>query len=196
MRLSRAGGKDMIKKLIILVVIWTSLSLAQNYRIDWWVIGAGGGHSQSGSYQLDGTIGQPIVGSSSSPNYLIDAGFWVGAAPEGGCDYIPGDANNNAQFNGVDVTYSVNYLKGVGAPPPFECDCPPHGMLYAAADANGNCQFNGVDVTYSVNYLKGLGPNAVGCSDCPPAGMAPSAPTVVPASAPTLITKGKIAPHD
>jgi len=102
------------------------------------------------------------------------------------CDYIPGDANNNTEFNGVDVTYSVNYLKGLGAPPPFECDCPPNGMLYSAADANGSCQFNGVDVSYSVNYLKGLGPIPFGCADCPPTALEPPVPAVIPIGSPTI----------
>ena len=59
----------------------------------------------------------------------------------------PGDANSNGVTNGVDVTYLVNYLKGLGpAPDPL-----------LAGDANGNCQTNGVDVSYLVNYLKGFG---------------------------------------
>ena len=74
-----------------MILALAPLALAQNYQIDWYVIGSGGGHSASGSYQLDGTIGQPIVGQSSSANYRIEAGFWVGA-PTGpsGCDYSKG----------------------------------------------------------------------------------------------------------
>jgi len=179
----------------IIILLLPALTYAQNYQIDWWVIGSGGGHSQSSNYQLDGTIGQPIVGESSSPNYIIQAGFWVGAVPQGGCDYIPGDANNNTEYNGVDVTYSVNYLKGLGAPPPFECDCPPHGMLYSAADANGNCQFNGVDVSYSVNYLKGQGPIPFGCADCPPTALEPPRPAVQPIRAPELTPRANSGMH-
>jgi len=84
------------------------------------------------------------------------------------CIYIPGDANGNGEFNGIDVSFSVNYLKGGGLPPPDTCDCLDHGVIYSAADANGNCLFNGVDVTYSVNYLKGVGASPQGCPDCPP----------------------------
>jgi hypothetical protein len=61
--------------------------------------------------------------------------------------YFPGDANNNGEVNGVDITFLVNYLKGYG----------PEPDPLLAADANGNCQVNGVDVNYLVNYLKGLG---------------------------------------
>jgi hypothetical protein len=89
--------------------------------------------------------------------------------PGGGCAYFPGDANGNGEFNGLDVSFSVNYLKGFGPEPPNFCDCPPKGVIYVAADANGNCIFNGIDVTYGVNYLKGSGPLPVACPDCPPA---------------------------
>jgi hypothetical protein len=63
----------------------------------------------------------------------------------------PGDANTNGVTNGIDVTYLVAYLKGLGpAPNPL-----------LAGDANGSCQTNGIDVTYLVNYLKGIGPAPV-----------------------------------
>jgi hypothetical protein len=169
----------MKKLFIIIMMIFPALALAQNYRIDWYVIGSGGGHSASGSYQLDGTIGQPIVGQSSSPNYRIDAGFWVGAGPAGpGCPYVPGDVNGNGVANGIDVTYYVSYLKG-GPAPPISCDCPPHGALYVAADANGNCATNGIDVTYMVSYFKG-GPPLMFCADCPPTMLLAPAPAVIP----------------
>jgi len=61
--------------------------------------------------------------------------------------YLPGDANNNGTVNGIDVTFLVSYLKGIGSPPdPF-----------LAGDANGDCGVNGIDVTYLVTYLKGYG---------------------------------------
>jgi len=95
----------------------------------------------------------------------------LGVAGPFPCDYLPGDVNNNGDANGVDVTYAVNYLKGIGPEPPVECsDCPNVGeTLFAAGDVNGNCQFNGVDVSYYVNYLKGIGPALAFCPDCPPA---------------------------
>ncbi len=74
----------------------------------------------------------------------------IGGIPEGFKNLMilpPGDANSNGVTNGIDVTFMVNYLKGLGpAPDPL-----------LAGDANGNCSTNGIDVTYLVNYLKGLG---------------------------------------
>ncbi len=82
------------------------------------------------------------------------------------CEYVVGDANGNDSFNGLDVTYSVAYFKG-GPPPPYSCDCPPHGTWFVAGDVNGSCSFNGLDVTYMVAYFKG-GPLPHPCPDCPP----------------------------
>lgn len=107
---------------------------------------------------------------SSNPSQFDDQNFSMAVAPSvGGCVYIIGDSNGNGSFNGIDVTYSVNYLKGIGGEPVNICDCGEYGSIYAAADINGNCVFNGLDVTYGVNYLKGIGPAPSACPACPPA---------------------------
>jgi hypothetical protein len=63
----------------------------------------------------------------------------------------PGDANSSGQTNGLDVTFLVNYFKGIGpAPEPL-----------LAGDANGDCTTNGLDVIYLVAYFKGTGPAPV-----------------------------------
>jgi hypothetical protein len=173
--------------LIIALAVAMSGASAQNYQINWYVIGSGGGHSASSSYQIDGTIGQPIVGSSSSSSYRVDAGFWVGT-PAGpiGCDYTPGDISGNHAVNGVDIVYAVNYLKGTGPHPPTDCGglCPEPAPFYAAGDVNGNCAFNGIDVTFFVRYLKLQVPSLLSCPDCPPSAL--MLPAVMPAN-PLLI---------
>ena len=82
------------------------------------------------------------------------------------CDYIPGDVNGNGWVNGIDVTFFVAYLKGIGSPPPDSCDIG-QGRFYVAADANGDCSVNGIDVLYMVNYFKG-GPEILHCPDYSP----------------------------
>ena len=43
----------------------------------------------------------------------------------GGCDFIVGDVNGPGSYNGLDITYGVNYFK-FGSPAPQSCaDCPP-----------------------------------------------------------------------
>jgi predicted glutamine amidotransferase len=82
--------------------------------------------------------------------------------------YIPGDSNGSLGFNGLDVTFSVSYLKGLGPAPPDTVDCPGHGLIAAAADANGSCRFNGLDIIYCINFFKGIGSPPTFCPDCPP----------------------------
>jgi hypothetical protein len=82
------------------------------------------------------------------------------------CSFVPGDANGSHIFNGTDIIFGVNYLRGVGPVPPDTCDCPPHGIIFPAADANGDCVFNGLDISYDVNYFKGFGAPPARCPDC------------------------------
>jgi len=84
----------------------------------------------------------------------------------GGCQYIDGDINANGVFNGIDVGYGVNFLKG-GSLPPFSCECTPGNTWFVAGDVNGTCNFNGIDITYMVNYFKG-GAGPIPCASCPP----------------------------
>jgi hypothetical protein len=83
------------------------------------------------------------------------------------CIYVAGDINNNGVANGLDVVYGVSYFKG-GTPPPYSCDCQPHGTFFVGGDINGSCAFNGLDITFFVAYLKGGG-ILTPCPDCPPA---------------------------
>jgi uncharacterized repeat protein (TIGR01451 family) len=101
------------------------------------------------------------------------------------CFYLPGDANSNDAFNGLDVTYSVNYFKGIGNPPQFSCECTPGNTWYVAGDVNASCSFNGLDVTYMVNYFKG-GAGPIPCADCSPPGFAPPSLSVQPIKEPAF----------
>jgi hypothetical protein len=86
-----------------------------------------------------------------------------------GCPYIVGDANGSNSYNGLDVTYGVNWFK-YGVDPPLcpTCPIPDCNTWYYCGDVNASCSFNGLDVTYSVNWFKyGVDP-AVPCVDCPP----------------------------
>lgn len=171
-------------KVLFSLMLTTVIAFAQNYHIDWYVIGSGGEHSQSADYQLDGTIGQPIVGQVSSANYIIEAGFWVGAGALSGYEYLPGDANmaNGAwppAVIGSDVTYLVNYFRGM----PTNPACLVNGF-YCAADVNADCRVIGSDVTRLVNFFRGLG-SIEPCPDYPPAWLTPAdCPAEAPAGWP------------
>ncbi|MCP4582027.1 MAG: hypothetical protein GY839_10440 [candidate division Zixibacteria bacterium] len=78
-------------------------------------------------------------------------------------EYLPGDVNMYngawpAMVIGGDVTYLVNYFRGLPSSQPC-----PLGGFWASADANGDCLVIGSDVTKLVNYFRGLGDP----SNCP-----------------------------
>lgn len=85
------------------------------------------------------------------------------------CSYIPGDINDNGYLSGNDVTYGIQYLKGIGNPPPEICfNDSTQSCLFAAADANGNCRISGSDITYLVSYFKGIHGSILWCPWTPP----------------------------
>jgi hypothetical protein len=152
------------------VILLCSVATAQEYSIDRHVIASGGGQSESGSYSINCTIGQPIVGVSSSDNYTIEGGFWAGqgAPPSGDCVYVPGDVNHNGTALELsDVVTMIGNYRG-STEPSYVCDCPPHGAEFAAtADPNGNCvALELSDVVTEIGAYRGSTP-AFGCSDCP-----------------------------
>ena len=62
-----------------IALIWLgSVSVAQDYAIDWYTIDGGGGTSTGGPYTLTGTIGQPDAAYSSAGQYELLGGFWPG----------------------------------------------------------------------------------------------------------------------
>jgi hypothetical protein len=167
----------MVKRLIYtaILLLLASAAFAQTYNLDWYVIGSGGGSSADGTYRLDGTLGQPVIGEMLSANYNLHAGFWVPEEGAPGCVYVIGDANNSGLWTGQDVTYSVRFFKG-GPVPPYSCECTPGHTWYVSGDVNGSCSFTGQDVTYMVRHFKS-GVPAIVCADCPPGGMlAPPVP--------------------
>ncbi|UCC80273.1 MAG: hypothetical protein JSW64_02625 [Candidatus Zixiibacteriota bacterium] len=161
-----------IINIVLLIFLMTSFAIAQNYQIDWYVIASGGGEMSSTNYSVNGTAGQPITGSSSSPSYIVESGYWVGAGAPAGCDYTVGDVNGSDSYNGLDITYGVNYFKGGPDPmcPYGSCPIPPCDVFYYCGDVNASCSYNGLDITYGVNYFKG-GPGPLPCGDCPPSGL-------------------------
>ncbi len=177
----------------IFPILLYSITAAQDYQVDWYVVASGGGHSQSANFGVEGTLGQTVIGRSTSANYLVDAGFWWGTVGPR-CEYVTGDANGNGSFNGLDVVYAVSYFKG-GPPPPYSCECTPGQTWHVAGDVNASCNFNGLDVSYAVTYLKG-GPAPVPCPDCPPRPMliAPLAPipVVEPVQTPKPFINGEV----
>lgn len=154
---------------LIGLILLSSMAIAQEYSIDWYVIASGGGHTESENHGVDGTVGQAIVGQSESENFGIKSGFWAGGEPSGGdCAYVPGDCNHNTiPLELGDVIAMIGMYRG-SVVPPYECSCPPHGDNFTpTADPNGNCTANELsDVVTEIGAYRGS-TTASGCVDCP-----------------------------
>ena len=65
---------------LVLAALLTALVLvvpaAAQYQINESVIGSGGTNATGGSYQMLGTIGQPVIGVTAGPSHTNEIGFW------------------------------------------------------------------------------------------------------------------------
>ena len=77
--------KATILALVALLLLCTSILLAQGgFDLSWWTADGGGGASSGGRYTLRGTAGQPDAGTMSGGPYALGGGFWGGGeAPQG-----------------------------------------------------------------------------------------------------------------
>jgi hypothetical protein len=50
---------------------------ASGFAVDWWVFSGGGAPSSVGSFSLNSSLGQNVMGTSSSANYSLDHGYWM-----------------------------------------------------------------------------------------------------------------------
>jgi len=103
--------------------------------------------------------------------YSVPVIHFAITAGAGGCDYIVGDVNGSNNYNGLDITYGVNFFK-YGSPLPQCTECPPCAGWHYCGDVNNSCNYNGLDITYGVNYFKYGSPTPQPCDDCPPIGPA------------------------
>jgi hypothetical protein len=56
-------------------------STAQGQSIDRATIDSGGGRSTGGPYTVEGTLGQPDVGTAGGGSYRLRGGFWIDLVP-------------------------------------------------------------------------------------------------------------------
>jgi outer membrane protein assembly factor BamB len=128
--------------------------------VDIFCIGGRGYSDTIPNYGRAYAIRAGIGGGDSWTMYRHDiyrTGYQYGGPITGvTCEYLPGDANMyigiwHPAVVGGDVTYLVNYLRGMPASQP----CLLHGF-WCSADANGDCSIIGSDVTRLVNYFRGI----------------------------------------
>jgi hypothetical protein len=63
---------------VALLLLSGTVLAAGGIEINRSVIGGGGGHSVSGRYTIDATIGQAVAGTFEAASYELCAGFWCG----------------------------------------------------------------------------------------------------------------------
>jgi hypothetical protein len=126
---------------------------------------AAGNHPvYGGSYMDDYTGFGPYY-----PQQYFSSIYFIGSSTSG-CDYFVGDVNGSISYNGLDITYGVNFFKGGNDPlcPFGSCPVPPCDAFFYCGDVNGSCNYNGLDITYGVNFFKFGSPGPQFCADCPP----------------------------
>ena len=75
--------------LLVVSVAITSIALSDNeanaqYIIPWYTIDGGGGYSNGGNFELEGTIGQHDAGTTmTGGSFQLNGGFWVGVDNQG-----------------------------------------------------------------------------------------------------------------
>jgi hypothetical protein len=62
----------------VLLLIGAILAATTATTLEQYVIGGGGGRMESGVYSLEGTIGQPVVGTDNAAPFDLCSGFWCG----------------------------------------------------------------------------------------------------------------------
>ena len=69
--------------ILIVLLLWAGNALAMsstNYHLDWFtpLTGGGGGPTDSAHYAANFTIGQTVVGPSTSEHFGSGLGYWYG----------------------------------------------------------------------------------------------------------------------
>ena len=68
----------MLSAMVLNFTLLTQAAKGDDFSIDWFVVGGGGGTSGNGTYAVSGTIGQPATGGSLSGGaYTVTGGFWA-----------------------------------------------------------------------------------------------------------------------
>lgn len=52
------------------------------FSLPWWAVDGGGETSQSDTFMISGTIGQPDAGRASSSSFVLTGGFWAEIPPQ------------------------------------------------------------------------------------------------------------------
>ena len=111
---------------------------AQSFSMDWYTIDGGGGQSSDGTFELNGTIGQPDAGVAlTGGGFTLTGGFQLPAADA----VLLGDVNQDGVVNLLDVDPFIALLT--------------NGTFQAEADCNQDGVVNLLDVDPFIAILAG-----------------------------------------
>jgi hypothetical protein len=102
-----------------------------------------------------GTIGQTSIGWTAGSSVKLQSGFWQDVIGGQACNCTPGDANDDGNFELVDITYMINFVCQDGMPPIPDQMC--------SGDPNSDCKIDILDITRLINHLYQNGPVPVSC---------------------------------
>jgi hypothetical protein len=106
----------------ILIVVTTSIGLAQTFDLSWYTVDGGGAmFTAGGNLELSGTIGQPDAGGMTGGTLSLTGGFWS-AAPAGASS-VPGDCDDDGDVDLADYGDFASCLSGPLDAAPSGCEC-------------------------------------------------------------------------
>ncbi len=105
-----------------------------SYDLRWWIFAGGGGTRQSTNNQVQDSLGQMAVGSVSSANNRVEAGFWAGA------NATPTPTPTGVLPTHTPTTPPTNTPTRTPTIPPANTATPiPTPLTGDAYEADGNC---------------------------------------------------------
>ena len=123
-----------------------------NYRIPTCVVAAGGGGMASANYQLVATVGEPIVGASTGPNTILNAGFIATLVAIIG---TRGDVNRDGVINSDDVKMILKVTAGIKSSGDSDFDYP-NADVEPSPTSDGQITLR--DAARVLRYINGLYP--------------------------------------
>jgi hypothetical protein len=136
------------------------ISSATSNTLNWFVIDNGGEIGlTSGGYTMSASVGQSIVGLTSSPGFSMSSGFWAGTTSGCNCPH-QGDINTDAVIDVFDVIDEIG-IAFSGAADPQDPSCP-----RPRSDVNNDGVSDVFDVIYLIATAFSGGANPI--SPCGP----------------------------
>ena len=128
-------------------------SSSATYVIDWQSINGGGEDIQSTNYEVQSSIGQSVIGYSTSASYELGAGYWYGVSGGGGCACpFQADINGDGFIDSIDLSLVIDivFFGGTDVTDPL---CPT-----SRGDFNNDGFADSVDLSLVIDHVFFGGP--------------------------------------